>query len=1015
MKGRAGATPRGLRVAGAVASAFALALSLAPAANAAAPSTPALYGGTSADGSKVFFESGDPLVEIDTDVQYDVYQRSGGTTTLVSRAAPGASQVEVLSASEFLAASTDGNRVIFASTKALVAADTDSCNTLGCIDIYERFGGVTSLISQGQPGFLGTAATDNAVFLGASADATHVFFVSSLPLAPEDTDAQNDIYERFGGVTTLVSRGEAALGNGAFDVVAPPFGNSADGSRAFFGTGEKLVAGDTDANCQGGCGDVYERSGGTTALVSQGVAPRGNGETHASFVANSADGSRVFFVTTESLLAADDDDCTSIGVFPSCLDVYERAGGVTTLVSTGPNAPGAFGSFFDAASADGDRVFFSTGEALAAGDTDGGSSDIYQRSGGATTLTSAGEGALGNGSHFVQFKGISASGSHAFFETAEQLVAGDTDGGLTDVYQRSSGTTTQVTAGTEFDSSAFANVIVSFAGVSPDGARVFFEAQVTNMSGQLIGRDIYERSSGTTTRVNQPNSCCFSDSGRSSHFKGVSSGSGEHVFFETTGKLTDDDVAPGDSGDCDPFVAGEITCSDVYERSGGTTILVSVDARPPNTTITGGPTGETADRTPTFEFSADESFSTFECRFDAAAFAACSGPGGTHTPATQLDDGAHVFEARAIDRLGNVETLTPTRSFTVDTTPPDVRITSGPEGPTSNTTPSFGFAVDGAFAEVQCRFDSAGFGPCSGPGSSHAPAAPLGEGGHTFRVRAIDAVGNVGPQSTRSFTVDTVPPDTSISGNPATLTNDPTPSFAFTSTEPGSTFRCNFAGEPVAACSGPGGTHTREEPLTDGAHVFSVSAVDAAGNADDSPAPFNFTVDTVPPSLSITGGPSGPTNNATPTFSFNAGDATTRDCRFDSAAFGTCSGAGSHAPGSALSEGAHTFEMRATDAAGNAATSTRSFTVDTQGPTVTITGPSKVKTKKRKASARFSFAANEQARFECSVDRRAFASCSSPFTTRKLRLGTHSLVVRATDLAGNSATRSKSFRILRKR
>ena len=89
----------------------------------------------------------------------------------------------------------------------------------------------------------------------------------------------------------------------------------------FFETREPLVAGDTDASV-----DVYERSGGTTKLVSAGTP--GNGAFDARFAGNSADGTRVFFETRESLAAGDTD---------TAFDVYERTGSTTTtLLSTGP-------------------------------------------------------------------------------------------------------------------------------------------------------------------------------------------------------------------------------------------------------------------------------------------------------------------------------------------------------------------------------------------------------------------------------------------------------------------------------------------------------------------------------------------------------------------------------------------------------------------------------------------------------------------------------------------------------
>jgi Ca2+-binding RTX toxin-like protein len=120
-----------------------------------------------------------------------------------------------------------------------------------------------------------------------------------------DTDAFEDVYERSGGQATLVSTG-AAGGNGVFDASFERV--SADGSRVFFGTGEPLVSADTDA-----FEDVYERAGGRTTLVSTGPAG-GNGAFDVFFRGASADGSRVFFSTVESLVSTDTDTSEDIYV-----------------------------------------------------------------------------------------------------------------------------------------------------------------------------------------------------------------------------------------------------------------------------------------------------------------------------------------------------------------------------------------------------------------------------------------------------------------------------------------------------------------------------------------------------------------------------------------------------------------------------------------------------------------------------------------------------------------------------
>ncbi len=105
-------------------------------------------------------------------------------------------------------------------------------------------------------------------------------------------------------------------------------------------------------------------------------------------------------------------------------------------------------------------------------------------------------------------------------------------------------------------------------------------------------------------------------------------------------------------------------------------------------------------------------------------------------------------------------------------------------------------------------------------------------------------------------------------------------------------------------------------------------ATDQVGNVDASPATRNFTVDTVAPTTTIDSGPSGLTNNASPSFGFSSNDGgASFECRLDTGAFGACSSPQAY---SGLADGAHSFEVRAKDAAGNtdASPASRAFTVD---------------------------------------------------------------------------------------
>jgi hypothetical protein len=103
-------------------------------------------------------------------------------------------------------------------------------------------------------------------------------------------------------------------------------------------------------------------------------------------------------------------------------------------------------------------------------------------------------------------------------------------------------------------------------------------------------------------------------------------------------------------------------------------------------------------------------------------------------------------------------TVTSADSFTVtvDITPPETTITSGPSGITDSAAATFEFSASEPSA-VERSLDGSGFASCASPASYTG----LGEGPHTFRVYAIDAAepwpGNIEQTpAERTWTVDTV-------------------------------------------------------------------------------------------------------------------------------------------------------------------------------------------------------------------------------------------------------------------
>jgi arylsulfatase A-like enzyme len=345
-------------------------------------------------------------------------------------------------------------------------------------------------------------------------------------------------------------------------------------------------------------------------------------------------------------------------------------------------------------------------------------------------------------------------------------------------------------------------------------------------------------------------------------------------------------------------------------------------ATAPETTIDSGPSGPTNDSSPSFAFSSSDPGSSFECRLDSTQdsdFQPCDSPKSY----SSLADGAHTFEVRAVDSAGNVDLTPASRDFTVDTAPPHTRIDSGPAGPTNDASPSFSFSASEPGSSFECRLDStqdSDFQPCDSPKSYDSFA----DGPHSFDVRATDPVGNVDQTpASSSFTVDTASPETTIDSGPAGPTNNPTPTFAFSSSEPGSSFECRVDSGSYASCASPMTT----PKLADGSHTFYVRASDPAGNADQTPGSRDFTVDTAPPDTTITVGPSGTTNNPTPTFAFSSSEpGSSFECRVDLGTYASCA---SPMTTTRLTNGSHTFRVRANDPVGNVdlTPASRSFTV----------------------------------------------------------------------------------------
>jgi parallel beta-helix repeat protein len=165
----------------------------------------------------------------------------------------------------------------------------------------------------------------------------------------------------------------------------------------------------------------------------------------------------------------------------------------------------------------------------------------------------------------------------------------------------------------------------------------------------------------------------------------------------------------------------------------------------------------------------------------------------------------------------------------------------------------------------------------------------------------------------------TAPPDSTITEHPDDPTRHTAASFSFTGTDDDVLleligFECRLDSETetdFTACSSP----RSYTGLASGPHTFEVRAV-AGADVDPTPARFTWTVDDVSPETSIGSGPDATTTTTSAVFDFSSSEhGSTFVCSLDGAAFDAC---GSPRGYGTLTVGAHRFEVRATDSAGNA-------------------------------------------------------------------------------------------------
>ena len=756
----------------------------------------------------------------------------------------------------------------------------------------------------------GNQGNDVAADPAISADGRYVAFSSvATNLVPGGSNGNEQVFvhDRQTGTTEQISvnsAGDQANSNSFGPAI------SADGRYvAFVSDASNLVVGDTNNRFDT---FVHDRQAATTERVSvdsagnEGVGPSGD---VGGIPAISADGRFVAFTSNEqNLVPGDTNDRADVFVHDRQAGTTERvsvdsAGNQLDLLSVGP-----------AISADGLVVAFISGS--------GPATDVFVRDRQVGTTERVSVDSAGNQGNSSSAGGsISADGRFvAFASDSSNLVSGDTNGS-TDVFvrDRQAGTTERVSVNSAGNQASGGDSLRP--AISADGRFVVFHSDATN----LIGSDtngatdvfIHNLQTGTTQRVSVDSAGDEANAG--SDRPSIDADGGFVAFASTASNLV-----PGDTNDVgDAFVheRGPSVDSASQDAPAAGTVSTNTSTSPDDpvgasvtTPLAGTVTiDEVAATTPDpsgysllgqeVQITAPSASAAdplvLEFRLDASVLP----PGADETTAQAFRDGAQIADcdagagssaapdpcvaARTATPGGGVELTVRTSQastwnfgVTADATPPETTIDSGPSGPTNDASPSFGFSSDDPGASFECRLDSnqeADFQPCSSPQAYSS----LTDGLHTFEVRATDTVG------TR--------PHPGLAG--ASRSTPPRPRPRSTRAPPGRPIKLAVVQLLLRA-----GDELRVSPrLRPGGRLSALQLAAVLQLADrrlphlrgpghrlgrqhrPHPGLPELHGRHRPPETAIDSGPSGPTNQASPSFSFSSEPGTSFECRLDSA------------------------------------------------------------------------------------------------------------------------------------
>ncbi|HET7480190.1 MAG TPA: hypothetical protein VFJ72_11810 [Rubrobacteraceae bacterium] len=342
----------------------------------------------------------------------------------------------------------------------------------------------------------------------------------------------------------------------------------------------------------------------------------------------------------------------------------------------------------------------------------------------------------------------------------------------------------------------------------------------------------------------------------------------------------------------------------------------------------------------------------FDCNggsLDGATYA--SSGTATSTDCAFDDNGAKTVRARIIDKDGGFSEYTKTISVN------NVAPTATFEAPASTDQGSnFTISLTSVAEPSSADRDTLSYTFDCGDGLGYVPSTTasksctaLDQPSLTVKGKVTDKDGGTNAY-TKTVSVNNVAPTGTIKvNNDAAATNNATVSLALSATDPlpgSGVGHMRFRNENTDTWSAWEPFATSRSWLLsagDGTKTVHVEYRDNAGNvstaAIQDDIQLDSQLDTTAPDTAISSGPPALTNSTTASFGFSSDETgASFECKLDGGDFAACASPKGY---SGLSNGSHTFSVRAKDAAGNvdATSAVRTWTVDAIRPTISGMSP----------------------------------------------------------------------------